>query len=184
MEYQYTGDTPTMYRDKRVLPGETVELVHPSDLQKMDLEKWELVTPIPFFSVDAAGIRYTPQDQPVLMDHTFAPNAFLGNPNDPVWTSEDGKVRAGRIDDTYSAPVIGTTHFTPDAGRETGDLADYDAEAIDEDTGVDVTPRALELAEEHGLDLADVQGSGAGGRILVKDVERLIGGSAAAEAGG
>ena len=48
--------------------------------------------------------------------------------------------------------------------------------AVDDSTGANVTAKALELAEEHGLDLADVRGSGAGGRILVKDVQALIGG--------
>jgi pyruvate/2-oxoglutarate dehydrogenase complex dihydrolipoamide acyltransferase (E2) component len=39
----------------------------------------------------------------------------------------------------------------------------------------EVTDEAVKLASEHGLDLAAVKGSGAGGRILVKDVEAAIG---------
>lgn len=35
----------------------------------------------------------------------------------------------------------------------------------------DATPRAYELADELGVDLDDVEGSGAGGRITVRDVE-------------
>ena len=35
---------------------------------------------------------------------------------------------------------------------------------------VDATPRAVELAEELGVDLAAVQGSGADGRIIAGDV--------------
>jgi pyruvate/2-oxoglutarate dehydrogenase complex dihydrolipoamide acyltransferase (E2) component len=39
----------------------------------------------------------------------------------------------------------------------------------------EATDEAVKLASEHGLDLAAVKGSGAGGRILVKDVEAAIG---------
>lgn len=37
-----------------------------------------------------------------------------------------------------------------------------------------VSRPAAELAEQYGIDLADVQGSGAGGMITKPDVERLI----------
>ena len=39
---------------------------------------------------------------------------------------------------------------------------------------VDVTEAARKLAEEHGIDLGGITGSGAGGRILKGDVERAI----------
>ena len=37
------------------------------------------------------------------------------------------------------------------------------------------TDSAIELADEYGIDLADVDGSGKDGRILKRDVETLIG---------
>ena len=37
------------------------------------------------------------------------------------------------------------------------------------------TPTALQRAEELGVDLTDVEGSGAGGRITVRDVQRAKG---------
>ena len=39
---------------------------------------------------------------------------------------------------------------------------------------VNVTDVARKLAEEHGLDLGAIEGTGAGGRILKGDVERAI----------
>lgn len=39
---------------------------------------------------------------------------------------------------------------------------------------IDVTDAARKLAEEHGIDLAGLEGSGAGGRILKGDVEKAI----------
>src|SRR5512147_1166620 len=39
---------------------------------------------------------------------------------------------------------------------------------------IPATPVAKRMAREHGLDLASIQGSGPGGRILQEDVERAI----------
>lgn len=39
---------------------------------------------------------------------------------------------------------------------------------------IDVTPTARTLAEEHGIDLASVKGSGKGGRVLKSDVEQAM----------
>lgn len=38
----------------------------------------------------------------------------------------------------------------------------------------DVTPKAQELADEKGVDLSQVEGSGKDGRILVEDVEKVV----------
>lgn len=40
---------------------------------------------------------------------------------------------------------------------------------------VEVTDGARALAEEHGVDLSTVQGSGAGGRVTKQDVRRAVG---------
>ena len=40
--------------------------------------------------------------------------------------------------------------------------------------GPDATEVAIKLAEEHDIDLAEVSGSGADGRILKSDIEKLI----------
>lgn len=41
--------------------------------------------------------------------------------------------------------------------------------------GIQITPRARQLAMDHGIDLAAVRGSGPGGRIVETDVEALLG---------
>jgi len=38
----------------------------------------------------------------------------------------------------------------------------------------DITPAALELAEEHGLDVTEIEGTGKDGRILKSDVDKAI----------
>lgn len=49
------------------------------------------------------------------------------------------------------------------------------APAAEAAPAVNVTDVARKLAEEHGLDLGAIEGTGAGGRILKGDVERAIG---------
>jgi len=46
--------------------------------------------------------------------------------------------------------------------------------AVPEAVSVEATPTAVALAEEHGIDLATMAGSGKGGRILKSDVEKAI----------
>jgi pyruvate dehydrogenase E2 component (dihydrolipoamide acetyltransferase) len=63
---------------------------------------------------------------------------------------------------------------SPPAGG-TGDAtrrADEAAEQADEpESGVEATPAAERRAEELGVDLSQVRGTGSGGRITVKDVQ-------------
>lgn len=51
--------------------------------------------------------------------------------------------------------------------------ASYD---VDESSApsVDITPEAMKLAAEYGIEKSNVQGTGQGGRILKKDVTRLV----------
>ena len=39
---------------------------------------------------------------------------------------------------------------------------------------VNATDSAIKLAEEHGIDIAEIQGSGVGGRVLKSDIEAVI----------
>jgi len=47
----------------------------------------------------------------------------------------------------------------------------------DEPAAVNATEAAVELANAHDIDLADVEGSGEDGRILVGDVEDILDGA-------
>ena len=47
-------------------------------------------------------------------------------------------------------------------------------QADGKEAGVQVVPAARRLAQQHGIDLSSVGGSGARGRILIEDVERAI----------
>ena len=49
-------------------------------------------------------------------------------------------------------------------------------EAGEPKSGVEATPAAERRAEELGVDLSQVEGTGSGGRITVKDVNRAAGG--------
>lgn len=69
---------------------------------------------------------------------------------------------------TKVGPVVAAT-----VGVEAGP-PDTDEDDEDESDSFDATDAAAELAAEHGVDLATVAGSGAGGRILVSDVEAVL----------
>jgi large subunit ribosomal protein L21 len=68
----------------------------------------------------------------------------------------------------------------PEAGAAEAEVAQPEgeaAEAVPEAEaapGIDITDAARKLAEENGIDLAGLEGSGAGGRILKGDVEKAI----------
>ncbi|HEX9925307.1 MAG TPA: E3 binding domain-containing protein [Anaerolineae bacterium] len=67
----------------------------------------------------------------------------------------------------HKSPICEPWTPEPEIGA---DIPDADGDGAPE-----ATDEAVKLASEHGLDLAAVKGSGAGGRILVKDVEAAIG---------
>lgn len=39
---------------------------------------------------------------------------------------------------------------------------------------VDATDAAVQLAEEHGIDLTEVEGTGSGGRVILADIQKLV----------
>lgn len=69
-------------------------------------------------------------------------------------------------------PPAAAPPTAPDPATEGGGTADVNA-----------MPKARELAEEHGVDLTQVQGSGKGGRITKADVQGFIDAQAAGDGG-
>ena len=49
-----------------------------------------------------------------------------------------------------------------------------EAASDDADDDLDITPAARDLAAEHGIDLATIEGSGKDGRILKSDIDKAI----------
>ena len=74
----------------------------------------------------------------------------------------------GREKPAAAGPATRPAGGTGDATRR----ADEAAEQADEpESGVEATPAAERRAEELGMDLSQVRGTGSGGRITVKDVQ-------------
>lgn len=76
----------------------------------------------------------------------------------------------------YSLRMVDGKVAWPAATKQVPEPADKmvtapEDKAVDE---VNATGAAIEFADEHGLDLSDVEGSGKGGRIVLSDVEALI----------
>lgn len=90
--------------------------------------------------------------------------------------------------------LLGGTHTRPNGDSfETGeimeDLADHELEVLEgriepvpdfdedeepEEPTLEVTPAAEELAEEYGIDVDEIEGSGKQGRVLKGDVEDVL----------
>ena len=70
-----------------------------------------------------------------------------------------------------AAPEVEAEVAAPEADVAEAEVAAPEVEAAPE---IDITDAARKLGEEHGIDLAGLEGSGAGGRILKGDVEKAI----------
>ncbi len=68
-------------------------------------------------------------------------------------------------------PVVEADVAAPEEEAAEAEVAAPEAEAAPE---INITDAARKLAEENGIDLAGLEGSGAGGRILKGDVEKAI----------
>lgn len=105
----------------------------------------------PYVSEEMQGMEMIPK--------TFGPPQY-GSP-DPasaasrLMTLEDGHPLAGL--------ESGTAAISEDYGVQYGDVSEINA-----------TDDAKELAEEHGVNLADVEGSGKDGRITKGDVQKVV----------
>ena len=68
-------------------------------------------------------------------------------------------------------PVVEADVAAPEEEAAEAEVAAPESEAAPE---INITDAARKLAEENGIDLAGLEGSGAGGRILKGDVEKAI----------
>jgi large subunit ribosomal protein L21 len=75
------------------------------------------------------------------------------------------------------APVVEAEAAAPETEAAEAEVFVPEAEGAPEAEAaaeIDITDAARKLAEENGIDLAGLEGSGAGGRILKGDVEKAI----------
>lgn len=70
------------------------------------------------------------------------------------------------VADWYAESVVGIEHAHYADQEPVGKVAP--------EAQIDASPAAVDLANEHGLNLADIQGTGSGGRIIQKDVEAAV----------
>jgi pyruvate dehydrogenase E2 component (dihydrolipoamide acetyltransferase) len=96
-----------------------------------------------------------------------SPIARVGDPGEGSGGSTAGPVTAG---DPPSPPVAKASSGTgPPTVPPAGEASDPETEGSGR---IKASPVARRIAEEKGIDLASIQGSGPGGRIVKKDVKR------------
>ena len=150
-----------------VLEGEIVAwLVKPGDLVKEDQNVVEVMTDKATISVP------TPKGGKVLKTH--------GNVGDVA------KVHHSLVDfDVEGAVPVQATVHTGGGSQPAPKAvaAPAAAAAVDSNEKVLATPVTRRMAREHGLDLAQISGSGPQGRVLKTDVEAFISSGATKPAG-
>ncbi len=150
-----------------VLEGEIVAwLVKPGDLVKEDQNVVEVMTDKATISVP------TPKGGKVLKTH--------GNVGDVA------KVHHPLVDfDVEGAVPVQATVHTGGSSQPAPKAvaAPVAAAAVDSNEKVLATPVTRRMAREHGLDLAQISGSGPQGRVLKTDVEAFISSGATKPAG-
>ncbi|HLZ31515.1 MAG TPA: 2-oxoglutarate dehydrogenase complex dihydrolipoyllysine-residue succinyltransferase [Chloroflexota bacterium] len=104
------------------------------------------------------------------------------HPGDVLATITEGTRAAAapanaRADADKPAPSTSTGPALPNASPGTPRPPGMAAEAAEADRP-HASPVARRMAEEHGLDLASVEGTGTGGRVTREDVERHLGAAA------
>lgn len=99
-----------------------------------------------------------------------APIAVVGAAGEVV-----GQIVASPIVNEKQMPASSET--SPDAARhETMRLSDDETIRRSDNAAIKASPLAKKIARDHNLNLASVQGTGPGGRIVRKDVEAVISG--------
>jgi pyruvate dehydrogenase E2 component (dihydrolipoamide acetyltransferase) len=114
-----------------------------------------------------------------------SPIARIGDSNGRGTSDQGQSARpAGPVSDTTPSPTgEGPASSPPTAGEEEADAEGSGADAQSgEGARVKASPLARRLAEEKGLDLGALHGSGPGGRIIKHDVEEAETGGASSSA--
>ncbi|MDO8225632.1 dihydrolipoamide acetyltransferase family protein [Bacillus cabrialesii] len=104
------------------------------------------------------------------------PSSFTGTITELV--GEEGQtLQVGEIIckiETEDANPAEQKQEQPEASAAETPVAESNAEANDQPNKKRYSPAVLRLAGEHGIDLDQVTGTGAGGRITRKDIQRII----------
>lgn len=83
-----------------------------------------------------------------------------------IETSEDAKIQiAPSTEESPSIIEIEKSHSTPNIAKDS---------SIDQSMKKRFSPAVLKMSQEHGIDVTKIHGTGKGGRITRKDIEKII----------
>lgn len=101
--------------------------------------------------------------------------AILGEKGEDIQSLLDGDVADDDADEDKASSASDDESSEDSKSEETKEEPSKKAESqssgSDEDDRLKVSPLARKMAEDKGIDLADVKGSGDGGRIVKRDIE-------------
>ena len=119
-------------------------------------------------------------NQKILNDHRDQFDILKTNPLLRVRVKAKSHHRSGQVSGNQ---ICWVTQAEYDAFGDKFDLLGDDEIALSrialpdeagEKATYDITSKALALAEEHAVDVSQVKGTGAGDRVVVKDIEAVI----------
>src|SRR5699024_6579393 len=108
------------------------------------------------------------------------PMAYIGEPGEEVdggsapvsEESDETAQESGRGKKSDPLPTGKPPQQIADTDKDVGQVADKDEKS--EGTRIFITPLARKMAEERGIDIRDVNGTGGNGRITKLDIERFV----------
>ncbi|MCA9979360.1 MAG: E3 binding domain-containing protein [Anaerolineales bacterium] len=118
-------------------------------------------------------VNSTPSDQ-------FISLSYLGSNTAPIlfegYLKRRYRVRSGSVIKVHPDDVsrLKNTGRFREVSLVVNEVEPEPEPTIAEPVAIDATDTAVSLAAEHGIDLSTVQGTGAGGRIVTRDVKALI----------
>jgi pyruvate dehydrogenase E2 component (dihydrolipoamide acetyltransferase) len=111
--------------------------------------------------MDSSHIQVTPLARRVAKEHGINLHEVRG-------TGPGGRITDQDVRRTIADPMQTSPQASP--------TTESRASTIHESRSLQVEPRARRLANQHGIDLQAVNGSGPGGRIMEEDVQRVLDG--------